>query len=352
MNKFNNIAKKSYRSIGVYNFNHLSTVLKSWKKHINYIKPYYAIKSNPEEKLINYLANQDIIRVGFDCASRNEIKLTNKLSKDIIFANPSKSQDDILYSKNKVKYIVTDSIEDCDNIMKVHNNPQIIIRILSDELNSEIKFNNKFGANIYEADKILDKYKKYIRGYSFHVGSKCHNMDSYVNSIQRIIDINKLDDYIIDIGGGFQNTDQLIELNEKIKRNHLLLRNIEYIAEPGRLFSQSTLDLYTKIISVREKMSEHGVIYNITINDSIYHSFNGKIYDGQVYEPLPQWGNISEPHYKCVIFGNTCDGLDVITECYLPKPKINDIILFKNMGAYSVACTTGNFNGFPSASII
>ena len=51
----------------------LSTVINQYKKWINFlprIKPYYAIKCNPDQLLIKTLA---MLGVNFDCASKNEI---------------------------------------------------------------------------------------------------------------------------------------------------------------------------------------------------------------------------------------------------------------------------------------
>ena len=74
------------------------------------IKPYYAVKCNPEPLLLKWLAASN---VGFDCASAREIAAVKAVDNkaDIIFANPCKKREDIYYAiENGVKTTVVDSI--------------------------------------------------------------------------------------------------------------------------------------------------------------------------------------------------------------------------------------------------
>ena len=51
--------------------------------------------------------------------------------------------------------------------------------------------------------------------------------------------------------------------------------------------------------------------------------------------------------YKSSLWGPTCDGLDcVIKECSLPRLATKDWLLFRDMGAYTMAAAS-NFNGMP-----
>lgn len=352
MNNFIKIAKSSYTSIGVLNFDHLKNILNYWNKFIPYVQPYYAIKSFPNDKLLRFLSNYDI---GYDVASRDEISMVKKFNRPIIYANPVKSIDDIKYAKkNNVVNLVVDSVEECDKIKQIYPKSNIIIRVISDELFSQIKFNKKFGANSNDIINIIDYLKYYnmnFSGYSFHVGSKCSNNIAYHNTITDILNLHysiyNIPPKIIDIGGGFENMEQIIELSNYL---HPIDKKIKLIAEPGRLFSNSILDLYTKVIGVRKRVIDNMETNYISINDSIYHTLNGKIFDGQYFEPIPLYEN--DIRERCIIFGNTCDSLDMIVDNILPVPKLNDIIMFKNVGAYSLASANGKFNGFSACNII
>jgi len=71
----------------------LSTVIKKyneWVSHLPRVKPYYAIKCNPNTAIIKLLAS---LGTNFDCASRTEIQQILGCGIDpsrIIYANPCK----------------------------------------------------------------------------------------------------------------------------------------------------------------------------------------------------------------------------------------------------------------------
>ena len=63
------------------------------------VKPYYAVKCNPEPGLLRLLI---ALGTGFDCASKGELAMMLRLGvhpSNIIFAHPCKRPADILYAK-------------------------------------------------------------------------------------------------------------------------------------------------------------------------------------------------------------------------------------------------------------
>jgi ornithine decarboxylase len=148
---------------------------------------------------------------------------------------------------------------------------------------------------------------------------------------------------LIDIGGGFSSNTNLKLLNKVLEEFYDTFKknDIKIISEPGRFFSASAIDLYCKVIAVKKREN----CYHITINDSVYSTFNGKLFDDQKYIPIPLYQN--NEMVDCVIFGQSCDSIDKINDSIkLPLPKLNDILMFQNMGAYSIAAAEGKFNGF------
>jgi ornithine decarboxylase len=329
---------------------------------MTYIKPYYAVKSNPHPSLINIL--QKNTKIGFDVASITEIDKTKiyKNTNDIIYSNPCKSINEIIYAReNNIKLLVIDSLSELQKLLFEYKNAEIIIRVKSTEKYSDICFNSKFGCNYNEIDdmlKFIFYHKLKFKGFSYHVGSKCKNMIAHKLTIQDILNnyVPLCDKYnlkleYINIGGGFTDKFDLINFNKLNNRLIASLHNkgIKIIAEPGRYFSQNYLSLLTSIKSIRPMNG----IYKITINDSIYHTFNGIINDKQSFNPIiiRRSSNISNPNLiNAIIFGQTCDSGDIICKnIKMPLPDINDILLFENIGAYSL---TDNFNGFNNADII
>jgi ornithine decarboxylase len=122
--------------------------------------------------------------------------------------------------------------------------------------------------------------------------------------------------------------------------------SIKFIAEPGRFFSSVSLKLYTKVIAVKEEKD----ICNVYINDSIYNTFSGKIFDNQTYKPYCLYtGHIK----RCTIWGNTCDGNDVIVENVLMNvPNVNNVIFWDDIGAYTYDSCVDGFNGFNKPTLI
>jgi ornithine decarboxylase len=128
------------------------------------------------------------------------------------------------------------------------------------------------------------------------------------------------------------------------------MKNMKWIAEPGRYFSSDSIDLYTKIIRVKY-INNH---YHVYINDSIYNSFSGKMFDYQIHYPMTVYKRYETNELvKATVWGNTCDGLDMIIDnIFIDKPVVGNILKWSNMGAYSVVSASDKFNGFKKAKIV
>ncbi len=358
------LIKKSYRPIAVFNSKEVINRFNWWNLHLPNIKPYYAIKSFTDYNILSTLSKLDI---GYDVASKKEIKQVISYKKPIILSNPYKTKFDIEYANIKgVTKIVCNTVDEAEKIKSYHPNAELIWRIQSCEQYSKIRFNSKFGATIKETSDML-KYDYNIYGISFHVGSQCGNMNAYRNTLQMIERIilpmfykyNK-NIKMIDIGGGYNDLDDIVNLKDAIYDLEFL-NKYTIIAEPGRYFSKNSITLYTKIIAVRIINNE----YNLYINDSIYNSFSGKVYDHQQFRPILLNSNemnldinylsdkLNCKLVKCNIWGNTCDSADIVAEgIYLPIAKEGDILRWDNMGAYTLASSVDGFNGFRKPIII
>lgn len=327
------------------------------------IKPFYAVKSNPNINLINLISENK--KIGFDVASINEINDTKKylVSNDIIYSNPCKTYEEIMYAKNKgITKLVVDDINELIKINDIYPTAEILIRIQSNEQFSQITFNSKFGADNKSVanmiNYIVEKKLNFV-GFSYHVGSRCNNMLAHNQTISHIKNYfipillyNKLNIKIINIGGGFTDYNDLIsfdKLNGYLVEDIINKYGVKFIAEPGRYFSQNYLSLITTVKSVRFMNN----IHIGTINDSIYHTFNGIINDKQSYNPIIlNQIDAKDSNRKIVdvkIVGQSCDSGDVINP-HLKMPQIHsdDRLLYQNIGAYSL---TNRFNGFEDAVI-
>lgn len=351
-----------------------------WVLNLPRIIPHYAIKCNPSSAIIETLHS---LGCHFDAASRNEIQQLLNLGvspSKIVYANPCKSAEYIKYAKhNGVSLLVADSPEELKKIHLYYPECHILIRIKTDDTKSLMGFNGKFGVAVDEIQPLFELSKTlglHISGVSFHVGSGCQDENVYETAIincRRVFDIarekcgiNTL--CIIDIGGGFPgissaNPDAVsfekiaVVINHSIDRYFYDMPEIQYIAEPGRYFVASSHTLICEIINKKEiivpETNEKRFIYYI--NDGIYGTFSGVMFDYFEFEIIlykREPMDNDNKKYNSIIFGPSCDSLDRITrgDVLLPKMSIGDIIVVRNIGAYSTASAC-EFNGFPRPSV-
>jgi ornithine decarboxylase len=335
-----------------------------WNRHLPYIKPFYAIKSNPEPLIIKTLYPHG---VNFDCASLQELKLVKNIisssvniKNSIVYANPCKSYIDLLYAKTEIDSPVTvvDSIEEIDKLVELNYTGGAYIRITTDDKESKIPFSGKFG--IIPSDvKDIGYYAKSknieIKGISFHVGSGGNNGKTYYKSINIAKILNKILQLqghcanTIDIGGGFLSDET--DFIKKVKYiNNAYDPSFSYIAEPGRFFSSHCQDFFVKVIG--KKSWSNG--YRYTIDDSLYGQFSCIPFDHAkpLWIRIPFENDNIRKKTKGLLMGRTCDSVDIIarSEC-MEELEIDDWLWFPHMGSYTNA-TANEFNGFPKPSSV
>jgi ornithine decarboxylase len=85
------------------------------------------------------------------------------------------------------------------------------------------------------------------------------------------------------------------------------------------------------------------------VDDGLYGSFSGKVYDHCDYPLLSERQGLRE---QCIVAGPTCDSFDIIYQnSNLPRLDIGDMLIVPAMGAYT-GCSATNFNGIAPAKTI
>lgn len=325
-----------------------------WEQRFYNIHPYYAIKCNPDIGFIKKLAE---LGTNFDCASIAEIDRVLSLGIDpsrIIFANPCKRQRDIITAYQRGVRIVTfDTDTELFKIASVCPQMNIMLRIYAKDPDARCQFAHKFGADKSRWEEMLTIIKEKqlsLIGISFHVGSGSISSAPYALAIKEareLYDMAKEVDItikIIDVGGGFtshalKNIPEVIQEAKSIYFPDEL--GCKFIAEPGRFFAETAGYLATNIIGIRKTETTR----DYWITDSLYGSFNCIFYDH--FNPKPEIMSESTHNYFTTLYGPTCDGLDIIAKVdAYPEMFLNDWIIFRNMGAYTLAGAC-NFNGIP-----
>ena len=335
------------------------------RKCLPEVTPYYAIKANPNPKIIKTFVK---LGAGFDVASGWEMKhvLSLGASPDrVIFANTIKSTEDIISARRRrVRMMTFDNEPELYKISEHYPGAQVLLRIKVGNEGSVVNLSLKFGADPENAYFILRKARSLglvPMGLSFHVGSQSKNVENYLQALEisaNIINEAKEHDVplkIMDIGGGFpiQHFDNEIGVNFErmafqIRKQirQLFDKKVQFIAEPGRFLVGPAGILVTQVIG-RTFRNNKNYYY---LNDGIYGDFSGMVFDHCKYEfKTLRRGQT----FLSALAGPTCDSFDTLSlDVEIPELYVNDVVYVKNIGAYSSASAVANFNGFAPAKIV
>ncbi len=365
------LAKQHGTPLFVIDHDELRKNYRQFRKHLPRVQVYFAVKANSDPAIVRTLYKEG---ASFDVASLPEFKLVHENIKHlpakqrqdwiwdkIIYANPTKPAD-TLEQLNKYKPLVTfDSFEEIKKIQRHAPNAGLALRLQVPNTGAMVELSSKFGAAPGEAvDMILaaDRAGLTVEGISFHVGSQTTNFQNYVQALNLTAGVFKeakdrgyTKMNLIDIGGGFPapydaSVRPFPELAKVINTeiDRLFPPDIQILAEPGRFLVASAGYAVSKVIG----KAVRGGKMCYYINDGVYHTYSGVIFDHCKY---PVRAFKSGPTQLCSVFGPTCDALDVVSMAEnLPDLERDDLVYSVNIGAYSHASAT-YFNGFPPATV-
>ncbi|KAI0997577.1 Ornithine decarboxylase [Podosphaera aphanis] len=342
-----------------------------WKKHLPRVRPFYAVKCNPDSQVIRLLAE---LGTGFDCASKAEIQqvLQNKVDPSrIIYAQPCKTNSYVRFAASQgVKQMTFDNADELYKIKKLFPEAELFLRISTDDSSSLCRLSLKFGAAMDTTEELLDLAKQLglcIAGVSFHVGSGASDPGAFRKAVQDAHTVftqaAARGFYLrtLDVGGGFSTEtfeEMAAALNESL--DELIPSHVNIIGEPGRYYVASAFTLASHVVARRtiENPATNKKSYMLYLNDGVYGNFSCIMFDHQspearvlrandttYYDEFSAKASFDGLTYS--IWGPTCDGIDRITESIRFKHTIDvgDWFYFENMGAYT-RCSATRFNGF------
>jgi len=328
-------------------------------------KILYAVKTNPNEKVIKLIGESGIDK--FDVASINEIKLIKKVlpKARAYYMNTVKTREHIkeAYFNYKIRDFALDTKEELQKIIETTNNAKdliLYIRISISNEHAEIDLSKKFGALPSEALGLLRLAKAHAKkvGLSFHVGSQCMHPISYAKGIREVGNVikkTKIIPDIINIGGGFpsiypdlrpQPLENYISEIQKAFDNLKLENKPELLCEPGRALVAECGSSIVKVV-LRKKQK-------LYINDGTY----GSLFDAGVLNfvlptrMIPNGRMASKKLTSYSLYGPTCDSSDYMQGPFVMPNNLKegDYIEIGQLGAYSLTFRT-KFNGFYSNEI-
>ncbi|XP_059951379.1 LOW QUALITY PROTEIN: ornithine decarboxylase-like [Mesoplodon densirostris] len=351
-----------------------------WFKALPRVTPFYVVKCNDSRTIVKTLA---AIGTGFDYASKTEIQLVQSLGvppERIIYANPCEQVSQIKYAANNGVQMMTFLFEvELMKVARAHPKAKLVLRIATDDSKAVCRLSVKFGATLKTSRLLVARAKELdivVIGVSFHVAGGCTDPETFVKAISDAhcgFDIGTevgFDTYLLDIGGGFPESEDVklkfeeitSVINPALDKYFPSDSGVRIIAEPGRYYVASAFMLAVNIIAKKlilkeqtgcddeDESSEQTFMYYG--NNGEYGSFSCILYENAHMKPLLQKRpKPDEQYYSSSISGQTCDGLDCLVEhCNLPKMHVGDWMLFENMGAYTVTAAS-TFNGFQRPTI-
>ena len=244
-------------------------------------KVLYAVKTNPDEKVIKIISDNGI--ENFDVASLNEVKLVRKINNKakVYFMHTIKNRESIkeAYTKYNVKDFALDTKDELLKILEATNNAKdlnLYVRVSISNEHAEIDLSRKFGATSSEALGLLRLCKAHAKrvGLSFHVGSQCMHKISFakgINEIGKIIKKTKIVPDVINVGGGFpamypdlipEPLDNYLNVIKESLKNLKLEKTPEVFCEPGRAIVAEAGSTIVKVLLKKKN--------KLYINDGTY----------------------------------------------------------------------------------
>jgi len=365
------IAREQGTPVVVVDHDVLRASYAAFRRHLPRVQAYYAVKANPDPAIVRTLYRAG---ASFDVASLQEFMLVVKnvehlpaqeqqdfVWDKIIYANPVKPKE-TLRALDAYKPLVT-----CDNLLELGKirdhapHAGVVIRLRVPNTGSMVELSSKFGCDPGDAVDLIEAAFSLgltVEGLSFHVGSQCTNFLNFVQALNMAAAVMNearsrgREIQILDIGGGFpapyhRDVKPFETLAERINAeiDRLFPVGVDLIAEPGRFIVATAATAVARIVG-KARRDGKTCYY---IDDSVYHTFSGIIFDHCQYHlrALRQG-----PAEICSVFGQTCDGLDTISLSEeLPDLDLDDLVYAENIGAYASASATW-FNGFPPARVI
>ncbi len=323
---------------------------------------HYALKPLPHGSVIHALREEGAF---FDLATNGEVDLVRRLGVDAqrcIHTHPIKRDSDIRTAQSfGVTRFVVDNPDELRKFVKFRNRASLLIRVSFRSPDAVCDLSKKFGCApeaVAELLALAADLRVKVEGLSFHVGSQSAGSDMHVHAINVCRDLIQQAARsghaltTLDIGGGFpvDYAQRSLPIEEFCAPIRAALGTLDpavrVIGEPGRYIAAPAA---IAVSSVMGRALRDGLWWYY-LDDGLYGSYSGQMYDHASY-PVEAVAATGETH-PSVLAGPTCDSIDVITESIdLPKLDVADLVIGRNMGAYTWA-SASEFNFFPRATVI
>ncbi|UYV36541.1 type III PLP-dependent enzyme [Rhodobacteraceae bacterium D3-12] len=324
----------------------------------------YAVKANAGAMVLENLSAAGI--AAFDVASPREMELVRAAAPGAVlhYNNPVRSAREV--AAGIAAGVVSWSVDTVGELDKLGQprfpGEEVAVRLALPVAGSAYDFGAKFGCGPEEAVALLRRaaQRGFAPAMTFHPGTQCAEPEAWAAYIRECAAIAKTADVRLgrlNVGGGFAahragcapDLEAIFERIATETRAAFGAGAPKLVCEPGRAMVAECFTLATRVKSLRAD----GAVY---LNDGIY----GALSELRDIAPTDRVEVISpEGHSRAgtaqerVVFGPTCDSLDCLPGpvCLPQDLKEGDYVLFRGMGAYSLAIATA-FNGYGPGEVV
>ena len=333
---------------------------------------FYAVKANPEPKLLALLAE---LGSCFDTASVAEIEMAlaaGAATDRISYGNTIKKERDIVRALELgVRLFAVDCEAEIEKLARAKaqtgaEDVRAFCRILCDGAGAEWPLSRKFGCVPAMAVDVLEHAHRLgleAYGVSFHVGSQQGNTGAWdgalasASAIFRECAERGIHLSMVNLGGGFP-TRYLKDIPAveaygnsifQALTKHFGNRLPETIIEPGRGMVGNAGVIESEVVLVSRKSHEEDEVRWVYLDIGKFGGLAETMDESIRYRILTD--HDEDRMAPCVLAGPTCDSADVMYEkapYWLPVSlEIGDKVLIEGTGAYTATYSSVAFNGLP-----
>jgi ornithine decarboxylase len=325
----------------------------------------YAVKSNPEEAVIENLAAAGVR--GYDVASPFEMRMIRRLVPEAVlhYNNPVRSRSEIgvAVALGVASYSV-DSRSELAKLIELvpARGTEVTVRFKLPVAGAAYNFGAKFGATVELSIELLRQVAEagFVPSLTFHPGTQCTDpaaWEQYIRAAGRIAEGAGVRIARLNVGGGFPShrmseqepaLDAIFALIDRVTGETFGADRPALVCEPGRGLVADAFAVAAPVKAVRDGG-------HVFLNDGVYGSMTELNMIGVINRTAvlsPEGARRTGALRDLIVFGPTCDSFDRLPgEMALPGDLAEgDCLVIQGMGAYSTVTNT-RFNGFGELSI-
>ncbi|WP_240948589.1 type III PLP-dependent enzyme [Bacillus sp. RO1] len=361
--------------------------LKSLRNHVQTIKEslptycslYYAVKANPDQKILNTLAT---LIDGFDTASEGEVRKVKNLGKPVVLGAPAKKDKEIsLLVDGTILYMNIESERDLHRINRLAEKAkkvvQVFIRVnvqhnVKESSHKMAGVATQFGIEESNIPYLLKNLVQFpyieVKGFHFHAMSNNLNAKEHVDFIKtclrRTLEWKQsyaLNVEIVNAGGGiginYENPAAQFDWNyfsEELRELAPLFaeHKLKMFLELGRYLTGRMGYYVSEVVDLKQNYGEwfaiiRGGSHHLRLPAAwkISHPFT--IYSIKKWRDSP----LPRPQIRgedVTIAGELCTPNDILVRKQPVKSlKVGDLVIFSMAGAYAWTISHHDFLSHP-----